>query len=148
MPGGWELFATAGVVLISGIIVGLAGFGFALFAVPPLLLLHDPATVVAMVLLLGFTSGLFVLWGDWGEIELGTLRSLLPWSFLGLVAGAGVQRYVNESIIKLLASIVVAAFALFMAAGFRLPGTEHRASAPVAGMTSGVLGTAAGLPGP
>src|SRR5690606_38529059 len=62
--------------------------------------------------------------------------------------GAGVQRYVDESIIKLLASAVVAAFALFMAAGFRLPGTEHRASAAVAGLSSGVLGTAAGLPGP
>jgi uncharacterized membrane protein YfcA len=148
MPGGWEFVATVGIVFSSGIVVGLAGFGFSLFAVPPLLLLHDPGTVVALVLLLGFASGLFVLWGEWDEIESGTLKALLPWSFVGLIVGAGVQRYVDESIIKLFASILVAIFALLMAAGIRIPGTEHRASTQVAGFSSGVLGTAAGLPGP
>jgi len=57
-------------------------------------------------------------------------------------------RYVDGVVIKLLASIVVAAFAIFMAAGFRLPGTENPVSTVVAGFTSGILGTAAGLPGP
>src|SRR5215213_118987 len=83
MPGSWELIATAGIVLVSGVIVGLAGFGFALFAVPPLLFFHDPATVVVTVLLLGFTSGLIVIWGEWREIE----RSIL----LALVMAAGIR---------------------------------------------------------
>jgi len=148
MPGGWEVVATAGVVLVSGVIVGLAGFGFAPFAVPPLLFLHDPPTVVALVLLLGFTSGLVVVWGEWREIATRTRRALLPWSFTGLAVGAIILRYVDELVIKVLASVVVAAFAPFMAAGFRLPGTAHPLSTVVAGFASGVLGSSAGLPGP
>ena len=148
MPGGWELIATAGIVLVSGVIVGLAGFGFALFAVPPLLFFHDPATVVVMVLLLGFTSGLIVIWGEWREIERSILRALLPWSCAGLFAGAAILNYVAELYIKLLASAVVAVFALVMAAGIRLPGVHHRSATVVAGFASGVLGTSAGLPGP
>jgi uncharacterized protein len=148
MPGGWELIATAGIVLVSGVIVGLAGFGFALFAVPPLLFFHDPATVVVMVLLLGFTSGLIVIWGEWQEIERSILRALLPWACVGLLVGAAILHYVAELYIKLLASAVVAVFALVMAAGIRLPGVQHRSATAVAGFTSGVLGISAGLPGP
>src|SRR3954447_21020596 len=35
-----------------------------------------------------------------------------------------------------------------MAAGVRLPGIQHRSATVIAGFTSGVLGTSAGLPGP
>lgn len=148
MPGGWELIATTGIVLVSGVIVGLAGFGFALFAVPLLLFIHEPPTVVSVVLMLGFVSGLMVIWGEWRVIERSILRALLPWSCAGLVGGAAILRYVDGLYIELLASMVVALFALLMAAGVRVPGVRHASAPVVAGFTSGILGTSAGLPGP
>jgi uncharacterized membrane protein YfcA len=148
MPGGWELIATSGIVLIAGVIVGLAGFGFALFAVPPLLFFHQPSTVVALVNILGFGSGLVVLYGEWHEVRRSTLRALVPWALIGLVAGTAILRYVDGIYIKLLVSVVVIAFAIFAAAGFRLRSAHHSSANVVAGLASGVLGTSAGLPGP
>ncbi len=148
MPVGWELIATTGIVLIAGVIVGLAGFGFALFAVPPLLFMHEPPVVVAMVNILGFSSGMVVLFGEWHEIRKPTLRALIPWALIGLVAGTAILRYVDGLYIKLLASIVVVAFSLYAASGMRFPGVDRPAATTIAGLTSGLLGTSAGLPGP
>lgn len=148
MPGGIELIATIGVVLAAGVVVGLAGFGFALFAVPPLLFFHDAPTVVALVNFLGFSSGIVVLSGEWAEVRRSVLRALVPWSLAGLVAGTAVLRYADGDAIKLLASVVVVVFASVVAAGLRIPGAQHRRAPAVAGLASGLLGTSAGLPGP
>lgn len=148
MPVGAELVATLGIVLIAGVIVGLAGFGFALFAVPPLLFFHDAPTVVAMVNILGFTSGIVVLAGEWHEVRLPTLRSLIPWALPGLLAGTVILKVVDGMVIKLMASVVVIFFALYSAAGFRIPGAHRPGATAVAGLSSGLLGTSAGLPGP
>lgn len=148
MPAGWELIATSGIVLIAGIIVGLAGFGFALFAVPPPLFVHDAPTVVALVNILGFSSGLVVLYGEWDEIKRPILRSLLPSSLAGLIVGTAVLRYVDGDAIELLASVAVVVFAVVLATGAGIPGVGHRRAPAVAGLASGVLGTSAGLPGP
>lgn len=148
MPVGWELIATTGIVLIAGVIVGLAGFGFALFAVPPLLFMHEPPVVVAMVNILGFSSGMVVLYGEWHEIRKSTLRALIPWALIGLVAGTAILRYVEGLYIKLLASVVVVVFSVYAASGLRFPGVNRPAATVIAGLSSGVLGTSAGLPGP
>src|SRR3954451_8992787 len=95
MPGGWELFATAGIILTAGFITGLAGFGFALFAVPPLLFFHDANTVVALVDILGFCSTFVVVLQEPDRIEWPVLRSLLPTAGIGLVCGTLLLRYVD-----------------------------------------------------
>jgi len=148
MPGGWELVATSGIVLAAGVIVGLAGFGFALFAVPPLLFIHEPAEVVALVNLLGFGSGVSVLLGEWREIRRPALLALLPWALPGLAAGNLLLRSADGRSIKLMAGIVVSAFALYATAGFRIPGIDRPAATAVAGLSSGVLGASVGLGGP
>jgi uncharacterized membrane protein YfcA len=148
MPGGWELLATSGIVLIAGVIVGLAGFGFALFAVPPLLFFNEPSTVVVLVNFLGFTSGIVVLYGEFHHVRLPTLRALVPWSVIGLVAGTAILHYVEGTYIKLLASVVVVVFAIIAAAGVTIPGAHKPGATIVAGLASGTLGTSAGLPGP
>ena len=148
MPGGWELIATTGIVLVSGIVVGIAGFGFALLAVPPLLLLHEPAEVVGLVNLLGFGSGVSVLLGEWRAIRRPALLALLPWAIPGLIAGNAVLRTVDGRYIKLLAGVVVTFFALYAAAGFRIPGIDRGGASAVAGLTSGFFGAAIGLGGP
>ena len=55
--------------------------------------------------------------------------------------GRFVLRHVDGSYIKLVAGIVVFAFAIFVAAGFRVPGAGHRRAPLAAGFCSGVLGT-------
>jgi uncharacterized membrane protein YfcA len=148
MPGGWEFIATSGIVLIAGVIVGLAGFGFALFAVPPLLFFHEPSTVVVLVNILGFSSGIVVLYGESHQVRLPTLRALVPWAIAGLIAGTAVLHYVAGVYIKFSASVIVVFFAIVAAAGVTPPGAHRAGATALAGLASGVLGTSAGLPGP
>jgi uncharacterized membrane protein YfcA len=47
-----------------------------------------------------------------------------------------------------LAGVVVSSFALYAAAGFRIPGIDRSGATALAGLSSGTLGAAVGLGGP
>lgn len=144
----WAMAITLLIVVAAGVVVGLAGFGFALFAVPPLLFMHEPSTVVLLVNFLGFTSGMVVLYGEFREVRTPVLRALLPWALPGLLGGLGILHVANGQVIKLFASVVIIVFALLAAFGVTIPGVHRPGATRVAGLTSGLLGTSAGLPGP
>jgi uncharacterized membrane protein YfcA len=148
VPGGWELVATVGLVLIGGIVFGLAGFGFALFSAPPLLFLYAPVTIVVMVNVLSSISGIVVVRAERRDVDFQIIRVLIPPATVGLIAGVFVLRYVDGSYIKVAAGIVVFAFALLIATGFRVPGARHRRAPVAAVFCRGLLGTTSGLNGP
>jgi uncharacterized membrane protein YfcA len=148
MPGGWELFATSGIVILGGIVTGATGFGFALFAVPPLLLMHEPLRVVVLVNVLAVCSGAVVVAREFNEIRRPMLRALIPWACLGLITGALIIRSVDTLYLKLAASIIVVIFSLHAASRLPFPGVQSSVAPKVAGYLSGVLGTTTGLNGP
>ena len=53
------------VVLVAGIAQTVAGFGFALIAVPPLIAMLEPEQVVVMVAVLALTNSALVLYRTW-----------------------------------------------------------------------------------
>jgi uncharacterized protein len=136
------------VVLAGGVVSGLAGFGFAVVAVPPLLLIFDPPTVVAASILLSILTGWVVLPGHWREIQGRTIMRLLPWALLGLAPGVVLIKALAPAAIKLLASLVVAALAAATAAGWRPPGAHSPAATVLAGGASGILNASTGMAGP
>ncbi len=148
MPSGPELVAAIGIVVAAGAVSGFAGFGFALIAVPPLLLLFAPATVVAVTKVLNLSTSWVILAGEWEHLQRRTIAWLLPPAMLGLGAGYLVLRSVDPIAIKLLASSVVVAFALFLLSGYALPRIHSRRATWLTGLTSGVLSTSTGLSGP
>jgi uncharacterized membrane protein YfcA len=148
MPGVLELVATSCIILVAGIVTGTAGFGFALFAVPLLLFMHEPSTVVAMVNVLGVCSGIVITATEWRDVHRQTLRSLIPWSIGGLLVGAVLLRVIDDLYIKLLASFVVVAFSIHAALRLPFPGIGRPEAVAVAGLSSGALGITTGLTGP
>jgi uncharacterized membrane protein YfcA len=142
------LVGATAVVFAGGVVSGLAGFGFALVAVPPLLLIFDPPTVVTASILLSILSGWVVLPGHWHEIKSGTIFRLTPWALLGLAPGVALIKTLAPDAIKLLSGLVVAALAAATAAGWRPPGAHSSVAMAVAGATSGMLNASIGMAGP
>ena len=136
------------VLAFTGIAVGTTGFGFALIAVPPLLLLYPPQTVVAVIFSASLVPSLLVIASAWRETDLRLVALLLPGALLGLLVGSQLLRLVDSALLKLVAGLFVAVYALLMWRGYRPSGLDGPVAASLAGIVSGVLGSATGLSGP
>ncbi|MCC6943489.1 MAG: sulfite exporter TauE/SafE family protein [Thermomicrobiales bacterium] len=143
-----ELIAAWGIVFGGGIVTGLAGFGFALAIVPPLLLFYSAPTVTAVAISLTLVTGWIVLLGTWRLIEVSTVSTVLPGAIVGLGAGVLLLRSVDEAWIKLLAGVVVLVFTVATFRGLSIPGSESRGAPPLAGFLSGVLNISTGMASP
>jgi uncharacterized membrane protein YfcA len=145
-----ELGLAFAVVFLAGISTGLTGFGFALVTVPPLLLIYDPTTVVAVRFLLSLSGGWIPLLDSWRSTRIRVLLGLMPWACSGMYLGVRLLEELPIAWIKLLASVVAIAFALLLMhrRGGVSPGWESPLATALAGLTSGTLGTSTGLSGP
>ena len=142
------LIAAIFVLAVAGIAVGTTGFGFALIAVPPLLLLYPPQTVVVLIFSASLLPSVLVVANAWRETDLRLVALLLPGALLGLLLGAQVLQLADATVLKLIAGVCVAIYALLMWRGYRMPALDGPWAASVAGVASGSLGSAIGLTGP
>lgn len=133
---------------ISGIVVGATGFGFALISVPPLLLLYPPQTVVVIIFSASLLPSLLVVASAWRETDLRLVARTLPGALLGLLLGAQILRHADANLLKLIAGLFVAVYALLMWRGYRPTRLGGPWAPPLAGVASGALGAATGLSGP
>jgi uncharacterized membrane protein YfcA len=143
-----ELLAIIVIVFGAGIISGLAAFGFALVAVPPLLLFYDPPTVTTLCLLLVMVTRIVVLKEVFRDVEWRTVASILPTALVGTFIGLAMLRDLDSSVIELMAGLAVVFSALALLAGWRIPGADSRPANPVTGLFSGILSTTIGMAGP
>lgn len=143
-----SLIAAIVVLAVAGIAVGISGFGFALIAVPPLLLLYPPQTVVVLIFSASLLPSVLVVANAWRETDLRLVALLLPGALLGLLCGAQLLQLADATVLKLVAGLFVAIYALLMWRGYRPPQLDGPWAASLAGVASGALGTAIGLTGP
>jgi uncharacterized membrane protein YfcA len=136
------------VLLFSGVAAGTTGFGFALIAVPPLLLLYPPQTVVLIIFGASLLPGLLVVASARRETDLRLVGLLLPGALLGLLFGAQVLQVADPVLLKLIAGLFVAIYALLMWRGYRPSRLGGPWAASLAGVASGALGASTGLTGP
>jgi hypothetical protein len=101
-----------------------------------------------MTKVLNLSTSWVILAGEWTHIQRRTIAWLVPPALIGLGGGYLVLKTVDETAIKLLASGVVIAFALFLLAGISLPRVHSRRATWLTGLASGVLSTSTGLSGP
>jgi uncharacterized protein len=143
-----ELALAIAITFAGGVVSGVAGFGFALVCVPPLLLLYDPPTVVTASILLSVVTGAVVLAGALGEVRWRMIAGLLPWASLGLVIGVKLLGVAPAAAIGLIASGAVVGFTLAMMTGWTIPGANRGIATVAAGASSGVLNALTGMAGP
>ena len=142
------MIVAAVVVVFAGVAYGLAGCGFVMVSVPPLLLLFSPQTAVTVGILLSMLTGWMILPGAWRETRIGTVLALLPGALLGIGLGVALLGILDADSVKLLTSVVVTAFAAAMIRGWTPTGLDSRFAPGAAGAVSGALGAMTGMNGP
>jgi uncharacterized membrane protein YfcA len=144
----WQLTAAVLATLAGGVISGITGFGFGLVVVPILLMLFPPASVVVLSKGLGVSSGFPILCEDWRLARFRMVGAMILPAIPGLLVGVLILEHANTALIKLIAGVAVAGFALVISRGFIIPGIRSRPAPIVSGFLSGALGTSTGMPGP
>jgi len=142
------LLAAMAIVAVSGVIFGMTGFGFALISVPPLLLLYEPTTVVALMICITIaTSGIVMVSGR-SELDWRLVFALFPGALLGLAIGTRILQDVDPVALKIVAGTFVAIYSVALLAGFQPVGGRNPIAIFAASLTSGALATSTGLSGP
>jgi uncharacterized membrane protein YfcA len=135
-------------VFVAGIIKGLTGFGFSLFAAPALIVLLGPRTAVPIIVLLNsFTN--IVLFVE--ARRLADIRRIGPLIVAGIAAvplGMLLLLVLDVSVIKLIVGIAIVLFALAFLIGFQRPVESERHGLVVAGLISGTLNGVISTGGP
>jgi uncharacterized protein len=135
-------------VLFAAAVSGLTGFGLALIAVPPLLLVYDPATVVVLIAATSLLTNTVIVLDAPRRVRVREILALLPWALAGLLLGTEVLRVADPDHIRLAAGVLVVVFAAVLMREVGLPGAGGRWGTALAGTSSGLLSTSTGLAGP
>ena len=142
------LLAAMVVVGVSGVIFGMTGFGFALVSVPPLLLLYEPETVVALTIGASLLTSVIVVLGARQELDGRIVLTMLPGACVGLLLGARILDIVDPTVLKIAAGTFVAVYSVMLLRGYQPSGMRSGWAASAAGTASGALATSTGLSGP
>ena len=140
--------AAAAIVFLAAATSGLAGFGFSIISVTPLLLFHDPGTVLAINKILTLGTTWIILLGIWQAISWARLARLVPFALAGLFVGVWVLQQLDGDAIRLVVAVMVMAFALLLLSGIVREVPERPWMAPVTGLVSGISSTSTGMSGP
>lgn len=127
---------------------GVTGFGFALIAVPPMLLFYEPERVVAATILLALATGWLLLIGISEHVQGRLVLGLLPGAVVGSFVGTILLARLNSDVIQVIAGAAVVLFGLAHLSGWAPSGTHGPAAIAVAGFASGALSTTVGMAGP
>ncbi|MDF2671443.1 MAG: hypothetical protein K0R67_3749 [Paenibacillus sp.] len=132
------------VVLISVLIQSSTGFGFAIIAIPLLMLQFEPHTAIFLSGAISLVSCYSALPSIWRTIERATLFRVFTGSLIGLPLGGFLYFTMPVEWLKLLVSLCILAATAFMIKQVVFPLGKGRRI----GIVSGALTTSVGMPGP
>jgi uncharacterized protein len=136
------------VVFVAAVTSGLAGFGLASISIPPLLLIYEPATVVALMKVLTIGTTWIIMVDAWQDISWRWIARLVPTALVGLVAGTWLLEVLAADAIRVIAGTVVVVLALVLLTWQPRAVRERAWMVPALGLVSGTGSTAVGLSGP
>ncbi|MFE0256038.1 TSUP family transporter [Streptomyces sp. NPDC059010] len=149
MTTGWTGDALlAAIVLLGSSVQWLTGMGFALVAVPALVLLLGPAEGVALANCAAGAISVVGLAGGWRRIRVGAMVPLCVAAALTVPAGAWLTRRLPSPVLLLTMGALVTLAVLLVLHGTRVPALRGRQGAVVAGAVGGFMNSAAGVGGP
>lgn len=132
------------IVLLSAAVQAGTGFGFAILAIPLLLLVHQDHSAVSVALGLSLISSVSTLPRVMRDTDTFLLGKLLIGSLFGLPLGGIVFVMLDIYWLKLVAGICIICFAIPLLMNIRLPLGKGKGI----GFASGFLGSSIGMPGP
>lgn len=143
-----EVLLLGGVVLVGALVQWLTGMGFALVAVPALVIVLGPVDGVTfancaagVVCVLGLSQG-------WRQVRLRAMGPLLVAAACTAPVGAWFSRALPGPVLLVVMGGLVTVTAALLMSGLRVPALRGLAGALTAGATGGFMNTAAGLGGP
>jgi hypothetical protein len=139
-------------VMLAAFIHGVAGFAFALFLTPILLIFTEPHNIVVINLSLSVflnILNIIIMRNTFiHNIKLGRIIPIAVGSLCGMPLGAIILKIIDPSILKILIGSIIIIFAILMSIGYSMKFKNYRLSSGVAGLLSGVLMTSTSLGGP
>lgn len=146
---GWSGQLLLGLVVLLGATAQrLAGLGFALVAAPVLVLLLGPNSGVTLANFAALAISAVGLAGSWRQVRPGAMLPLMAAAVCTVPAGAWVAATVPTPELLVGIGVLVTAAALLVIRGVRAAALRGVGGAVVAGATSGLMNSAAGVGGP
>jgi uncharacterized membrane protein YfcA len=149
LANGWAPALLLGAVVLAGASVQrLAGIGFALIAVPALVLLLGPVEGVALANCGAGAISAIGLAGHWREVRLGSMLPLVASAACTVPVGVWVSARMSERALLVGTGGLVCVAVILVLRGARIPALRGAGGALVAGAVSGFMNSSAGVGGP
>ncbi|MFI7295318.1 TSUP family transporter [Streptomyces sp. NPDC050121] len=138
----------AGIVLLGSGVQWLTGMGFALVAVPALVLLLGPAQGVVLANCAAGVISVVGLAGGWRRVRPAAMVPLCVAAACTVPAGSWLTRRLPEPVLLLVMGALVTVAVVLVMRGARIPALRGARGAVVAGAAGGFMNSAAGVGGP
>ncbi|WP_329431131.1 sulfite exporter TauE/SafE family protein (plasmid) [Streptosporangium sp. NBC_01495] len=149
MASSWAVAVVLGVIVVVGASVQrLAGIGFALVAVPALVLLLGPDQGVVLANCAAGVISAVGLAGTWRQVRLTAMVPLVAAAACTVPAGAWVAARLPEPVLLAGTGLLVSVAAALVMWGARVPALRGATGAVAAGAASGFMNSSAGVGGP
>ncbi|KOG74568.1 membrane protein [Streptomyces antibioticus] len=149
MTGAWaQHVLLGGIVLLGACVQWLTGMGFALVAVPALVLLLGPAEGVVLANCAAGAISVAGLAVGWRSVRLNTMVPLCLAAVCTVPAGTWVARWLPEPLLMAAMGALVTVAVLLVMRGTRVAALRGCAGAVTAGAVGGFMNSAAGVGGP
>jgi uncharacterized membrane protein YfcA len=137
-----------GIILLGSSVQGLTGMGFALVAVPALVLLLGPSEGVVLANCAAGTICLVGLAGGWRQVRPRAMLPLCAAAACTVPAGTWVARRLPEPALLAFMGTLVTVAVLLVMRGARVSALRGAGGAVTAGALGGFMNSAAGVGGP
>jgi uncharacterized protein len=149
VTGGWAPdMLLAGIVLLGGCVQWLTGMGFALVAVPGLVLLLGPAQGVVLANCAAGAISAVGIAAGWRGVRLRIMVPLCLAAVITVPVGSWVARQLPEPALLTCTGLLVTVAVALVVRGLRVPALRGGSGAVVAGGLGGFMNSAAGVGGP
>lgn len=149
MTSGWSVdLALGGIIVLGSSVQRLAGIGFALVAVPALVLLLGPSEGVVLSNCAAGAISAVGLVDGWRQVRLAAMVPLVIAAACTVPAGAWVAAQLPEQALLVGLGGLVSAAVLLVMRGVRVPVLRGLKGALAAGAASGFMNSSTGVGGP
>jgi uncharacterized membrane protein YfcA len=143
----WLVVFVIAVVLVAGTAQTVTGFGFALVAVPFLIIVLEPEQVVVLTSLLALANSGLVAARVLDRVPWRTVARMLAGSLAGMPFGLMVLIFAPDEALRIGVGVASIVMAIALGSGLSFEGRGYRGEL-IAGATSGVLNTSTSMNGP